>query len=434
VRLASILALLLTLAAAQTTRSEPVRRLTLPEAERLALEGNPSLLSMKSRAQAGELLARAGISRMLPSIVLTDDYQHWDRAFPFPFSAPGVPAGNVREQDTNTFAASLNQPLLGLLRLVEERRALVKSAAATASQLAAAQEAVRHGVRVAFIRHFEALALAEIARQSEKELAEQVAIAQAKLKAGVLTNADVLRIQVAAANARQQEVNARTQAAIAAGGILISIGMEPDAAVELVAPEALLQAAREEPAGYSALVARALRTRPELLTARLSVEAAEHQQRGRLYALLPEVNIQAGYTHIDGQVFAPRDSGFIGIKATWLLWDWGATWFGFRAARAQTEASRQELLAQKRQISGEVATELAQAGAARHAVRLAEQAIESAQEAYRVTDALLKAGSATTTDLLEAQGALNQARLNLVRAQYQLALAHVSVEHAAGMP
>ena len=63
---------------------------------------------------------------------------------------------------------------------------------------------------------------------------------------------------------------------------------------------------------------------------------------------------------------------------------------------------------------------------------MAQQSITSAEEAYRVTQALVKAGAATTTDLLDSQSALNQARLSLTRAQYQQALAHVELEHTLG--
>ena len=131
-------------------------------------------------------------------------------------------------------------------------------------------------------------------------------------------------------------------------------------------------------------------------------------------------------------MFAAQNSAYVGIKATWPIWTWGASWFGYQAAQAASQAAQQDLQSQRRQVSTEVASELSQSHAARSAVNLAEQSIASAQEAYRVTDALVKAGSATTTDLLESQSALNQARLNLVRAQYQLALAYVSIQHAVG--
>jgi outer membrane protein TolC len=338
----------------------------------------------------------------------------------------------ARDQNTNTFAASVNQPLLGLLRLVEDYRAQKLGAQATTAQLKVVQAAVRQGMRSAFIRYFEAKALEEIAQQSEKELNEQVVIAQAKLKAGVLTNADVLRVKVAAANSQQQGIVAHTQADIARATILITVGSTPDAAVELVTPTELLQTSRGDSGSYSSVVSQALAARPELLSARLAVEVAEHQQRGRGLSLLPEVNVEGGYARVDGQIFAPANAAFIGIKATWQIWDWGATWFGYRAAREQAAAARQDIAAEQRQIATEVATDLSQSQATRSAVSLAEQSITSAQEAYRVTDALVKAGSATTTDLLESQSALNQARLNLVRAQYQLALAYVAIQHAVG--
>ena len=50
-----------------------------------------------------------------------------------------------------------------------------------------------------------------------------------------------------------------------------------------------------------------------------------------------------------------------------------------------------------------------------------------------MTQAQVKAGAATTTDLLEAESELTQARLNLTRAQYELALAHVAVKRASGV-
>jgi outer membrane protein TolC len=65
-------------------------------------------------------------------------------------------------------------------------------------------------------------------------------------------------------------------------------------------------------------------------------------------------------------------------------------------------------------------------------VGLARETIASAEEAYRVTDAQVRAGAATTTDLLDSQAALTQARLNLERARYEEAMARVSLTRAMG--
>ena len=49
-----------------------------------------------------------------------------------------------------------------------------------------------------------------------------------------------------------------------------------------------------------------------------------------------------------------------------------------------------------------------------------------------MTAAVVQAGSGTTTDLLDAQSALTQARLNLVRSKYQRALSRVQLRRAMG--
>ena len=66
------------------------------------------------------------------------------------------------------------------------------------------------------------------------------------------------------------------------------------------------------------------------------------------------------------------------------------------------------------------------------ALETGRTAIGSAEEAYRVTTVLLAAGSANTTDLLDAQSALTQARLNFARARYEYALARLSLARALG--
>ena len=63
-------------------------------------------------------------------------------------------------------------------------------------------------------------------------------------------------------------------------------------------------------------------------------------------------------------------------------------------------------------------------------VQVAQTAIASAEEAYRVTSAQVNAGTATTTDLLDAQSALTTAKLNLARAQYERTIARVQLDRA----
>jgi outer membrane protein TolC len=241
-------------------------------------------------------------------------------------------------------------------------------------------------------------------------------------------------VRVAAANARQQAIVARTQAQISRVTLLAAIGLAPDAAVELAEPASLLDGERPyaQVAPVHALVDRALADRLELKQADLEARAARHRARARLYALLPDLDAEGGYLRIDGQVFAPPNQEYIGARASWAIWDWGANWFARAAANAQADAAEAELEGERRRVGVEVASRRALVDAAASAVELARETIASAEEAYRITDAQLKAGTATTTDLLDAQSALTQSRLSLTRARYEEALARVALRRAIG--
>jgi outer membrane protein len=292
---------------------------------------------------------------------------------------------------------------------------------------------VKEAVEVGYLNLFEARALEDIAKSSEAELADQVQVTKARVAAGVLTNADALRVQVAVANAKQQEILAHTQGEVARARLLGTLGLPPgNDAVDFAEPKTLLAHAKAALPLLRDAQHQASLARPELKQLKLQVESLEHAKKGRTYSLLPDIDAEAAYNRLDGEILAPTNAAFVGFKVNWNVWEWGSTWYAQRAAGEQADALRYDLQNQNNQIGVEVASDLAQARAATNAVDVAQDTIASAEEAYRVTEALLKAGSATTTDLLDAQSALTTARLNLTRAQYEQAMAQVTLAHGIG--
>lgn len=445
-------------------------RITVEQAVEAALRQNLPLLAARQRARASHEMALATGARLLPSVRLSDELQHWDCPAGFllqrfsggaqcvsalagvqprapdlsaftpaqrgqlesliaAFSGPPVV---LRDQSTNTFSAGVSQPLFGLPHLGFELAAARANAKASDAGVKVAEAAVRQGVRTGFLRLFEARAREEIAAASVAELEQQVRQARVRLEAHVITTADLLRVQVAAANARQQQIAAGTEAAIIKANLLDAIGLSPSAPVELVEPRTLLAAAAQPLPELGEATRLAQRHRPEVAQAALAESAAAHGRRSRYLAMLPEVNGEAAYLRTDGQLFAPPDQWFIGVRASWAIWEWGATFFMARAAARQSEAAVFEVENQRRAVRLEVQNALARMRAARVSVEVAKQAIGSAQEAYRVTLAAVRLGTATTTDLLDAQAALTTARLNLARAEYELAIQRVALVRAMG--
>ena len=159
-------------------------RLGVEDVVRMALASGPSLVSARARAEAADDLRKSARGRLLPSVVVSEEYQHWDG--PFTIAFPGAPAGSgvtARDQDTNTFAVAASQPLLGLLRRSEAYKAQARSAEAAAAGVRVSEAAAREAIEVEYLRMFEAQSLTDIAKVSETELSQQVVITEAEVKA-----------------------------------------------------------------------------------------------------------------------------------------------------------------------------------------------------------------------------------------------------------
>ena len=415
------------------TAHAAARTLTIDEAVALALRSNPQLAAGRARAEATDAQATSVGRRMLPSIHVSDEAQYWNAPFIPNFAGAMF---TVRDQKTNTFTAAGDQPLLGLLRANDQREALEEQTAAARAQVAAGEADLRANVESTYLRVFEAKALEDIAGASIHELADQVTVAKARLASGVITNADLLRIEVALANAEQQQLQAHSQGVTARAQLFAAIGIAPSEAAEmtLVEPADRLSTSRAAavPGTFQSLLPVAAQRRPELMQHAHLVTSAQRTSGASGFALLPDIDLEGAYIRADGQPFQPKNSGFIGLKASWAIWEWGASELQRKAAVIQAEAAQRDRDMVERQIESELSASLAQGEAARGAVGSAEKAVASAEEAYRVTDASVKAGAATTTDLLQAQSELTQARLNLTRAQYELALSNIALTRATG--
>jgi outer membrane protein TolC len=425
----------ITLLAFESAEAPAQQRLTMDQVAQMAVASSPALKAARARARGNEEQAKSVRGRLLPSVNLSEEYQRWDSPFNVTISNP-PPAPSfsfpARELSTNAFVVSAGQPLLGLLHLSSDHKALSTAAEAATFDARTIAANLRDDVRSEYLRMFEARTLAGVAHASQDQLTEQIAVAKEKLAAGVLTPADVLRLDVAAANARQQEIQATAAEQISRSTLLVAIGLEPEdqsvTFVEPVTPERADTAEGE----LAPLVAKALGERTEIRSAALSAKAASASSRSRTYDLLPEIDLEAGYIHMTGQPLAKPDSAFIGLKAGWQIWDWGARWFQHRAAESQAVAAQAQADDARRKVQTDVAAKLANVRATASALETGRTTIGSAEEAYRVTTVLLAAGSANTTDLLDAQSALTQARLNFARARYEYALARIRLSRALG--
>jgi outer membrane protein len=421
------------LATGSVAYAQAAQTLSVEDAVNEALRVNDQLRASRYRAESAEDTARSARGRLLPALTANDTWQHYNDPFVIQLGPPGQsPALTARNVNTNTFTVAGQQPVLGLLHRTRELTAAGNSAEASRAEEENARTQIAEQVRSTYLRLFEARAAVGIAEASIEQLQKQVQDAQARYNAGTITKADLLRFQTAVANAKQQLIQASTQALTSRQSLLTFLARNPeDPSTDFVEPVDLeKKAAIPVQASTDELINRALQNRPELKSATKQAEAARATGQARVLELLPEVDVQAAYSNVRGQVFLPENSFFVGVVTNWPFWTWGSRWYAAQSAQRQADASEALRDDTRRQVAFDVSSKYVQLKAQFVAVEVAETAITSADEAYRVTTAQVSAGTATTTDLLDAQSALTTAKLNLARAQYERAIARVSLDRA----
>ncbi len=92
------------------------------------------------------------------------------------------------------------------------------------------------------------------------------------------------------------------------------------------------------------------------------------------------------------------------------------------------------LIQQRTELRAAIASEVLNAyldlSRAHAAVEKQKAALASAEEGYRVTTDLFRAGRATSTDVIEAESQLLEAKLGDVNDRIDLAVAEIALRHA----
>jgi outer membrane protein TolC len=182
----------------------------------------------------------------------------------------------------------------------------------------------------------------------------------------------------------------------------------------------------------------ALALRPEIKEAVLGVEKA---QKGILLAqssYYPSLSLVADYRKMgekarmngshyeDGEVFT------VGTVLRWDIWEWGRNHYKVGSSKAQAAKAAE----QKRQVADAVSLEVKQAWLdtveAEKNIGVTQTAIAQAEENFRLYREQYAEQMATSTDVLDAQTLLTEARSNYYNALSDYHIAAARLERAAG--
>ncbi|MBI4169784.1 MAG: TolC family protein [Acidobacteria bacterium] len=299
----------------------------------------------------------------------------------------------------------------------------------------AQEEAVRRLVlvRVAELYYelLEEKAGVEISRLAVQDARDLLRITEVLLRQGLGRGDDAERARVELANAEQRLLQAERRFRRASINLAAALDLDPSVVLsprEDAVEEKTLVSPDDDP---GPLIERALAWRPEIAAAREELEAVRSDRAGAIAGLAAprlEVFYQDGAT---GERYGDlSELRRYGVSATWTVSVGGMR--GIRTFSARTEDAALALRQAEQDVRTDVEGALIDTRTAATRTLKARQALEAARSALRISQVRFRNGAALAIEVLQAEQALEQARLSEVAALVDYNQAQVRLRSQVG--
>ncbi len=418
----TILCLILFPAAAQECP-----RLTVADAIRTAVSGNPLLDAARRRALAARADIGSARADLFPQVDVQAQYTH--ESAPASIQIPGTPQTiTVGVSDSTVTSINARQYIYTggrLPALISQAEALYDAAVA---QLGSAEADTALQVRQAFYNVL--LAQANVTAQERNLSAAQSQLrdANTRFEAGVSARFDVLRAETQVSQAEQSLLEARNSVETAFVALNRAMGVPQSRRWTIIDPGLAPLPAEPLPD----LVAAARHGRGEVLAARAQAAAQESGINIARAEGLPTLSIAASYNIVSTQNPFQNSGWIISATAALNLFNGGRTQADVSAAQARTEEARANLEDVTQGVEQDVRQSYLNLVTSQRTMDTAETTLRQAEEAYDVATVRYQAGVGTATELADALAQLAQARANLNQARYNYNIVWARLQRALG--
>ena len=420
-----------------------VVRLGLEDAVSRARAASPRLARLQALEAAAEAQRRGAFAERWPQVDLGAGYQRRSEVPELTIFAPTAdPARPVESitvfpniQDNWRLRAGLALPLYTGGRLSSQIEAASLSREAARRDLEGARSDLVLETKAAYWGLVTARASERVLQETIKAFEAHLTDARNREKFGMAARNEVLAVEVERDRAELDLLRATAGADVAEANMRRLLDLPPATRVEPAEP---LEAAPADRADVETLVAEAAAARADRAAIAARASAAEALVGIERGARLPQVALSAGYTYANPNrdIVPPtadwKDTWDVGVGLTWSVFDGGRRSAAEARSRAQADAAREQLREVDRAIRLEVTQRALELGTAGRRVAVAARGLEAARESRKVAQDRYREGVIPSSELLDAEMALERAELSRTEALAALRLAAALLDRAVG--
>jgi len=286
---------------------------------------------------------------------------------------------------------------------------------------------------IAYYNILKTLKMKEVAELAVRQLSSHLYVAKNLFEQGVIPKNDLLKSEVALANAKQDLIRAENAVKIAKATLnaLLHRDVNLDFALEETSEPKVNLALPEA-------IQKAWEKRPIVAAAQKAVEKAKAAIKLAQSGYYPQIVLQGEYTkHGDtpkctGDDITDAEKWSITVLLEWTFFEWGKTRHEVKKARYRELKTREILKEIKDKVALEVKKAYLDMIAAKSNIETAKKAVTQAKENYRVTEERYKEQIDTSTEVLDAQSLLTQAQSYYYTAIYNYDIAIAKLLRAIG--
>lgn len=429
-----IIIFLFSIGFASGSQAQSPDTLTLSQAVAMAIKHSPSLEAGMAAIDQAKAQLNETESYAMPQFSGDATYSRIDPVVTIPIALPGF---------SETFVTEANNNFNGNFNLQQAIWAFGRYGAAdrvAESGIKSAQDNLEsYKAQAAYQTtqiYYSILTTDEGIRVEQ----DQVSVLQSNLtdadqreKEGTATSLDTLNVQARISQTQSEIADLQSSRRKQVAGLRRILGMAPGTPVNVARPAQSTQLTEDA----NVLDSIAERQRPELVmakdaenTALLQIDNAKHNNDPLLSA-----NITGGYKNGYLPDLNQEKLNWIGtIEFHVPILDGGRTNAQVDEATAQYHEAQAHTEDIKLGVEQDVEQALADLQSSRLRLKLTDVQIQQAQHAYDVSEVRYKNGAATNLDVLTAQSALEQARLQQAQLMFSLEVSQYNLNKAVGTP
>jgi outer membrane protein TolC len=417
--------------------------LTIEQAIETGMENSKALRTSQFKVDAADAKASETNTLGLPSLKFNGSYTRLSDvpASAFTLSANsfgvGFPPSDVSMVLSPTvlnnygLKATLQQPLFTGGKISGAANAAEYLSDATKQDYKKDKAEVQYNIKAAYWNLYRANEFKMFVDENVNQIKSHAKDAENLMKQGMLTSNDLMKVQVQLSDALVRQIDATNNVKLAMYLLNNTLGLPLQTEIVLASTIQISDRTWEP---IDQLVNNAYEKRPEVIGMNARVKAGESGLTSARGGWWPQIYLIGDYNYMrpNSRIFPAVDqfdkTWDVTLSVSFDIWNWWQTGYQSNQAQAQLAQAQESLSMLKDGVMLEVTQSYLGVNQFKERKAVAEQGVQQAEENYRVTDEKYKIGMTPNSELLDAEVALLQARLNLTQSlvDYELSMARLS--------